>query len=68
MRVTVNGEPHDLPGDATVAAAVARVGVDDAERGVAVALEGDVVPRSAWATTPLIPDARLEVLRATAGG
>ncbi len=68
MRVTVNGDPRDLAADATVAAAVAAVGVRPDERGVAVAVDGAVVPRSAWPDTPLTPEARVEVLRATAGG
>ncbi len=68
MRVTVNGDPRDLGTDATVAVAVAAVGVAPDERGVAVAVDGAVVPRSAWRDTPLTPEARVEVLRATAGG
>ena len=66
--MTVNGEPRDVPADCTVAAVVADVGVAPDELGVAVAVDGDVVPRSRWAATPLTPEARVEVLRATAGG
>ena len=68
MRVTVNGDPRDVPADCTVATVVADAGVAPDERGVAVAVDGDVVPRSRWAATPLNPEARVEVLRATAGG
>ena len=50
----------------TVAAVVAaRPGVHDR---VAVARNGDVVPRSAWTTTLLAPGDVLEVLAPTAGG
>jgi sulfur carrier protein len=35
---------------------------------VAVALNGDVVPRSRWTATELSPGDRLEVLAPTAGG
>jgi sulfur carrier protein len=35
---------------------------------IAVALNGEVVPRSAWSTTGLDPGDRLEVLGASQGG
>ena len=66
MKVTVNGTPVDVGEDATVAALVAaRAGGHDR---VAVARNGDVVPRSSWAATRLTPGDRLEVLAPTAGG
>lgn len=68
MRVILNGDDHDVPVGSTVATVVTAVGVALDERGVAVAVDGDVVPRSRWASTPLNPEARVEVLRATAGG
>ena len=68
MRVLLNGAPRELADDASVAAAVATLGVAANERGVAVALDGAVVPRGAWSSTPVHPHARIEVLRATAGG
>jgi sulfur carrier protein len=41
----------------------------DAEwRGIAVALNGEVVPRSAWEVTGLRPGDRVEVLTAAQGG
>lgn len=68
MRVAVNGEARDLPAGATVADAAALVGVGPADPGVAAALDGDVVPRACWDGTPLREGARLEVVRAAAGG
>ena len=66
MTVVVNGEPRELLEDATVADVVRTL--TDAERGVAVALDGEVVPRSEWETTRLEPGRRVEVLRAVQGG
>lgn len=66
MRVTINGQEQELPDGATVAAAVARV--TDAERGVAVAVNDEVVPRTAWSTTPVGDGDRVEVLTAVQGG
>jgi sulfur carrier protein len=67
MTVRINGEGHDLAGDTTVADVV-RTLVQHSERGVAVALDGDVVPRSEWDTTVLRDGAHVEVLRAVQGG
>lgn len=68
MRVSLNGADRELPEGATVAAAVEAAGVGGEEHGVAVALDGDVVPRDRWADTPVPDGARVEVVRATAGG
>ena len=66
MQVTVNGEAADVDEGATVAALVAvRIGE---HRRVAVAVNGEVVPRSRWETTGLTPGDAVEVLAPTAGG
>lgn len=66
MRVTVNGAPHDLVTDETVAALVARFA--DRTSGVAVAINNAVVPRGCWPTTRLAPGDRVEMLTAVQGG
>ncbi len=70
MQVTVNGSTTDVPDDATVAALVADLvaGRAGGHGRVAVARNGDVVPRSAWETTGLAAGDALEVLAPTAGG
>lgn len=68
MNVLLNGRAAALADGATVRDAVVAAGGGADERGIAVALDGTVVPRSAWETTTLHEDAQLEVLRATAGG
>lgn len=66
MTVTVNGGQTSVPGGTTVAELVAaRAG---GSRGVAVALNGEVVPRSSWEATALSPGDSMELLVATAGG
>ncbi|ADD40624.1 sulfur carrier protein ThiS [Stackebrandtia nassauensis] len=64
MKVQLNGEPTDINGS-TVADAVANL--SRAERGIAVAVNGEVVPRSQW-TRKLHEGDRIEVLTATQGG
>lgn len=66
MELTVNGEPAQVEDGTTVADLVAARAEE--HRRVAVARNGDVVPRSAWGATVLEPQDALEVLVATAGG
>ena len=68
MTVELNGESVELEQGASVSAAVALAGAGDAKRGVAVAVDGEVVPRSAWDETELRDGQRIEVLRAVQGG
>jgi thiazole synthase len=67
MRVELNGEPTALPDGATVAAAIEASGAA-AWRGVAVAVDGEVVPRSEWDATRLHEGEKIEVLAAIQGG
>ena len=48
MRILLNGEPRELSDPATVADAVDASGAPESRAGVAVAVEGEVVPRSRW--------------------
>ena len=66
VTVTVNGVPTDVPTVTSVAALVEAHGQE--QRRVAVALNGDVVPRSEWGTTRIAGGDRVEVLAPTAGG
>ncbi len=66
--IHVNGEPSSVEAGETVAAVVAALGVPSDARGVAVAVDGEVVPRGAW-DARVVPDgARVEVLTAMQGG
>jgi len=66
VRALVNGEWRDLDAGVTVADVVALVA--ESSRGVAVAIDREVVPRSTW-TAVTVPDgARIEVVTAAAGG
>ena len=66
--VILNGESHELPAGATVEAAVRAAGAPEDGRGVAVALDGEVVPRGAWSRTELAEGQQVEVLHAVQGG
>jgi sulfur carrier protein len=66
--VLINGEPRELPAGMTLAAAVASLPGTPQGRGVAVALDGEVVPRGAWPRTQLTEGAHVEVVAAVQGG
>jgi sulfur carrier protein len=66
MTITVNGRRWDLPERATLADVLQRLGAPS--RGVAVALDGAVVPRASWPGTTLRDGASVEVLTAVQGG
>ncbi len=66
--IVLNGEPSALAAGETVVAALDRLGLGVDAAGVAVAVDGEVVPRSEWGRFPLDEHARVEVLTAMQGG
>ncbi|HEU4397270.1 MAG TPA: sulfur carrier protein ThiS [Actinomycetota bacterium] len=68
MTVIVNGRPAEVAAGETVAGVLATLGHAPGGPGIAVALNGEVVPRGAWPTTRLGDHDRLEVLGASQGG
>lgn len=65
--IRVNGETEPLAA-ATLADLLAEKAVDTEQKGIAVALNGAVVPRAAWPQTPLTPGDNVEIVRARQGG
>ncbi|MEX0659416.1 MAG: sulfur carrier protein ThiS [Egibacteraceae bacterium] len=68
MTVTVNGQARPLPPGTSVADLVAEHGPTVAGDRVAVAVNGEVVPRHAWTATTLADGDRVELLAAMQGG
>ena len=66
--IFLNGERSELAAGETLAAALERLGVAPDKRGVAVAVDGEVVPRAQWQSFVLSEQARVEVLTAMQGG
>jgi sulfur carrier protein len=66
--ILLNGQRSDLRAGETVADVLARLGLALDARGVAVAVDGEVVARSTWKSCVLSADARVEVLTAMQGG
>jgi sulfur carrier protein len=66
--LTVNGEQFEVAEGATIADLVALVTDCADPRGVAVAVDRCVVPRSEWAATPAQAGTSIEIVGAVAGG
>ncbi len=67
IAIRLNGENQQIEAE-TVVALLAVLGVDPARRGVAVAIDGEVVPRGSWPVTALKPGAEVEIVRPLQGG
>lgn len=66
IQLTVNGDPFEVDDQPTLSALLDLLGQE--RRGVAVAVNEEVVPRSTWPTAVLRAGDRVEVLRAAQGG
>jgi sulfur carrier protein len=65
--ISVNGESEPLINE-TLAALVAEKAQQTNRTGIAVAVNGAVVPRTAWDATALHPGDRIEIVRVLQGG
>jgi len=66
--IFLNGNPREEGAGETVAAILSLLDLGGDARGVAVAVDGEVVPRAGWATFAVPEGARVEVLTAMQGG
>lgn len=66
FELTVNGEPHTLAKDATLATLLEQLSL--AGKRVAVERNGEIVPRSRHAECRLEPGDRIEIVHAIGGG
>jgi sulfur carrier protein len=66
VSVTVNGEAHRWDGPLSVDDLLGRLDLD--RRGLAVAVNGEVVPRSTWADRPVVDGDQVEILTIAQGG
>lgn len=66
MKLQLNGQPREVPDDLSVAALLDHLSLR--RDGIAVAVNGEVVPRGERAKRGLHPDDRVEILTAVGGG
>src|SRR5262249_27194350 len=64
--IRVNGQIEPLLGDLPALLREKEIAPDT--RGVAVAVNGTVIPRAAWPSTRLAPGDEIEIVRARQGG
>lgn len=64
--ITLNGASHRVADDSNVAALMSAL--NQPARGIAVAINREVVPRAAWSTRRLNPGDRVEIVKAIGGG
>jgi len=67
VSIRVNGQDEPLLAP-TLAALLEEKAVDTGQRGIAVAVNGAIVPRAAWPHTTLQPGDSIEIVRARQGG
>jgi sulfur carrier protein len=65
--IYVNGEAREGAGS-TIAELLSELGVEVKARGVAVAVDGEVVPRGEWSQRRINEGERVEALSAMQGG
>ena len=66
--IVLNGKTSEVCPGESLAQVLERLGVSPDARGVAIAVDGEVVPRACWEVFMLAQDARVEVLTAMQGG
>ena len=64
--ITLNGKPHALDGQTNVTSLLATLSINPKQ--VAVAINGEVVPRSTWADATIAEGDTVEIVRAVGGG
>lgn len=68
MKIVVNGVARAVEEGATVADVIILLGHDPQGRGIAVARNGEIVPRAQWHRLPCDPGDEIELLTAVQGG
>jgi sulfur carrier protein len=67
LSIRINGDPRSVA-SATVSELLAEVGLSPARPGIAVAIEGALVPRAAWGETRIEDGQTVEIITASQGG
>lgn len=68
LPITLNGQPAEVSAGASLEDLLRQQGRDPQAGGVAIAVNGRVIRRGAWAATPLAEGDQVEVITAFQGG
>ncbi|MEO9237051.1 MAG: sulfur carrier protein ThiS [Jatrophihabitantaceae bacterium] len=66
MQISLNGQAEQVTDGTTLTELVQRI--TDRNSGIAVAIDGEVVPRTVWPSTVLLDGYRVDVVTAVQGG
>lgn len=66
MKIKLNGEDLELQDGAVLSDICTKLGIDS--KGVAFAIDCDVIPRDEWASTTLADGTEVMMIRAACGG
>lgn len=66
--ITLNGQPHTLSQEMTIAEFLKSLNISPDEKGIAVAINEAVIHKQAWTRVRIKPNDTVEVIRATQGG
>jgi len=67
MDIYINSKLQQLPGDAKITDALSSLNLN-AQKGIAIAINNNVIPQAAWETYLLQPDDKMTLIKATQGG
>ncbi len=66
MKIKLNGEDLELQNGAVLTDICTKLGIDS--KGVAFAIDSEVIPRDEWASTKLADGTEVMMIRAACGG
>lgn len=66
MKVTINGEPREIPEEISVAGLLQHLSMESGR--VAIERNRDILPRSEWADTRVQPGDSFEIVQFVGGG
>ncbi len=67
MNIYINSKPQDVPQESKIAEALLSLDIAGS-KGIAIAVNDNVVPRAEWETYALKVNDQLTVIKATQGG
>lgn len=68
MKIRVNGEEKMVCLNSNVHNLLIALEMDPMQSGIAVAVDREVIPKTAWRTTELRENSEIEIIRAVQGG
>ena len=68
MKIVLNGKDRDVPDGLMLRELLVECGLDPSQKGVAVAINAEIVTRGAWASTRVEAGNRIDIIHAVQGG